>query len=232
MKRIVLFVEGEGESGAVPILVKRLLTEQNAWDAVRLDPNPFRVGEVGKLAKKNYEKWNGFLKASLKRGNVGGVLLILDGDIKSVSGRPFCAAREAILLAKKALAAGGGATFSVAVVFARQEYESWLMAGLESRAGEALSDGRQILPPGTALPAGDLEEEPRNAKRALSKCIEGGYKPTRDQASLTDMLDIEAVRTRGLRSFRRLESALGELVSAIRNDDHVATPLEASADAQ
>jgi hypothetical protein len=46
MKRIVLFVEGEGEADAVPKLVKRLLSEQNAWDAVSLDENTFRVGEV------------------------------------------------------------------------------------------------------------------------------------------------------------------------------------------
>lgn len=31
MKRIVLFVEGEGEAEALPKLVKQLLTEQNAW---------------------------------------------------------------------------------------------------------------------------------------------------------------------------------------------------------
>jgi hypothetical protein len=49
MKRIVLFVEGEGESDAVPKLVKKLLTEQNAWDVVFLDDAPFRVGEVTKL---------------------------------------------------------------------------------------------------------------------------------------------------------------------------------------
>ena len=27
-----------------PLLIKKLLTEQNAWDAVWLDPKPFRVG--------------------------------------------------------------------------------------------------------------------------------------------------------------------------------------------
>lgn len=56
MKRIVLFVEGEGESDAAPRLVKRLLTEQNAWDAVFLDEHPFRVGEINNLVKERLLK--------------------------------------------------------------------------------------------------------------------------------------------------------------------------------
>jgi hypothetical protein len=54
VKRIVLFVEGEGEADAVPKLVKRLLTEQNAWDAVWLDEAAFRVGHVNWLVKDEY----------------------------------------------------------------------------------------------------------------------------------------------------------------------------------
>ena len=71
MKRLVLFVEGEGEAEAVPRLVKRLLTEQNAWDAVSLDDNTFRVGEINKLVKDNYREWKRKLAASLKRRDVG-----------------------------------------------------------------------------------------------------------------------------------------------------------------
>lgn len=50
-KRIVLFVEGEGEANAVPQLIKRIFTEQNAWDAVALDEHPFRVGQINRLVK-------------------------------------------------------------------------------------------------------------------------------------------------------------------------------------
>ena len=45
-KRLVLFVEGDGEHKAAPVLVERLLTEHNAWDCLFLDPHPFRIGSV------------------------------------------------------------------------------------------------------------------------------------------------------------------------------------------
>ena len=44
MKRLILFVEGEGEADAVPTLVRRLVTDQDGWNGVFLDDNPFRVG--------------------------------------------------------------------------------------------------------------------------------------------------------------------------------------------
>jgi hypothetical protein len=223
MKRIVLFVEGEGEAEAVPKLVKQLLTEQNAWDAVSLDPNTFRVGEVSKLAKNNYHAWKRKLAASLKRRNVGAVLLVLDGDVEKVEGKVFCAANVAKSLASEAASVGGGVTFSVAVVFARQEYESWLIAGIQSLAGKRLPDGRVIAKEAKA-PEGNVEESPRNAKGWFSGVIEGGYKPARDQAALTDLVDLQTVRNRKLRSFRRLECALAELVSAIRSEKHLVTP--------
>lgn len=223
MKRLVLFVEGDGEIDAVPILIGKLLTAINAWDSVFVDPKPFRVGEISKLAKDNCKVWLRLLEASLKRTNVGGVLLILDGDAYKVNGAQFCASQVACQLAAEAKKVGGGATFSVAVVFACQEYESWLIAGIQSVAGCELCDGRQIAA-NAQPPEGDLEKSPRDAKGFLSKIISHGYKPTRDQAELTAMVDLSIVRSNGLRSFRRLESAVSELVSAIRSSQHVATP--------
>jgi hypothetical protein len=228
MKRIVLFVEGEGEAEAVPKLVKRLLTEQNAWGAVSLDEDTFRVGHVNKLVKGKYHEWKRKLAASSRRRNVGGVLLLLDGDVDEVEGKAFCAGDVAKLLACEALAVGGGVKFSVAVVFAMQEYESWLIAGVESFAGKRLPDGRLIAKDAKA-PQGDLEKSPRGAKEWLSAVVEGGYKATLDQAALTDIVDLGAVRRRKLRSFRRLESAVAGLVSAVRNEKHIATPCQPNA---
>ncbi len=225
MKRIVLHVEGEGESIAVPRLVKRILTEKQAWDTVTLDPNTFRVGQIHKLLKNNYAEWKRKLRASLKRKDVGGVLLLLDGDLKMIGKEPFCAAQVARSLAAQAVEVGGGTTFSVAIVFARQEYETWLIAGIESFVNQRLPDGRLIAKAPVAPPYEDLEERPRDAKGWLSNVIEGGYKPTRDQAALTDILDFELVRQRNIRSFRRLESAVEQLVLAIRNRQHLVTPI-------
>jgi len=223
MKRIILFVEGEGEADALPRLVKRLLTEMKAWDAVILDADTFRVGQVTRLVKKQYCEWRRKLAASLKRRNVGGVLLVLDGDVRRMGTEPFCAAKVARSLASEAKEAGAGVKYSVAVVFARQEFESWLIAGVESLAGKRLPDGR-LVRRDAKPPDGDLEESPRDAKGWFGTVIDGGYKPTRDQAALADLVDIDTLRRRKLRSFRRLESAISELVLAIRNDKHVVTP--------
>ena len=223
-KRLVLFVEGEGDQKAVPVLVKRLLTEARAWDKIILDPDPFKVRSHGALAKDNYESWTNKLRAAAKRSNVGGVLLVLDGDEKSRTGEVFCARRAAAELATRAHAAGGGKLFSVAVVFALQEYESWLIAGVKSLAGRPLSGNLRGVLPGTAPPDGDLEASPREAKEWLSKFMPDGYKPTTHQQPLSEIVDIATIRERHLRSFRRFENAVRELVTAMSTADPICTP--------
>jgi hypothetical protein len=207
----------------VPTLVKRLLTEKGGWGDILLDEDLFRVGSVDKLVKKDFHDWKRYLGTSLKRSNVGGVLLILDGDLDRVAGKDFCAADAARSPASAAMQVGAGTTFSVAVVFARQEYESWLIAGIASLAGKALPDGRLIQHHAKA-PEGDLEASPRDAKRWLDAIIDQGYKPTRDQAELTRLVDLQVIRARNLRSFRRLESALSTLLEAFQCDRPVVSP--------
>ena len=56
MKRLVLFVEGDGDASAVPKLLERLLTEVNAWDHLYLDPKPLVVRGLGRLLKNDCEK--------------------------------------------------------------------------------------------------------------------------------------------------------------------------------
>ena len=119
MRRLILFVEGEGEADAVPTLVRRLLTEQGDWYDILLDDSPFHVGEVNKLVKDDFREWTRKLRAGLKRRNVGGVLLILDGDVGKVGDNEFCAATVAKSLAGAAIHVGAGEKFSVAVVFCK-----------------------------------------------------------------------------------------------------------------
>ena len=190
MRRLVLFVEGDGDVDAVPTLVKQVIKSTGGSHEVWLDDPPFRVGSVDKLVKEDFRNWKRFLGASLKRPNVGGVLLILDGDIDKIGGKTFCAATVAKYLAGAAMHVGAGKTFSVAVVFARQEYETWLIAGMASLAGQFLPDGRRIDANAKA-PEGDLEASPRDAKKWLNAVIEGGYKPTRDQVALTKLVDVK-----------------------------------------
>ena len=227
MKRLVLFVEGDGERAAVPKLVKRLLTEKQAWDAVQLDPvEPLIVGHSDGLLKDEGAEWTRFLKVALRtRRDVGGCLLILDGDARPRGGKEFCAKEAARQLAHYAQAIGAGVTFSVAVVFACQEYESWILAAVESLAGEKLPDGSLGIVRDAVAPEGDLEIAPRDAKGAMSRLMASGYKPTMHQAPLTELMDLECIRRRSMRSFRRLESAVEQLISAFREQRPIVSPI-------
>ena len=224
LKSLVLLVEGEADVRAVPVLVKRLLTEQNAWGYLSLDPNPLRVAGIANLTGRKAKNWTDKLRVATKRKNVGGVLLLLDGDVKASAGRSFCARLVSADLSQRARAAGGGALFSVASVFALQEFESWLIAGVDSLTGKNLPDGRPGIKAGIVVPGGDLEDAPRDAKGWLKKNMIAGYKETADQQPLTELVDLGAIRRRQLRSFRRLENAIQQLVTAIRTVNHVVTP--------
>lgn len=227
-KRLVLFVAGRGDLVAAPVLVKRLITEYSAWDALFLDPHPFHTGDVCNLvtpkaiAKANWERW---LSAALKRGDLSAVLLLVDADLDEVSkGVPFCRGQCALDLSRRARTVGAGALFSVGSVLACKEYESWLIAGAASLAGRELPDGRPGVAPETVPPAGDLEVAPRDAKGWLSKHMSSGYKPTVHQAALTQMVDITLIRQRRMRSFQRLETSLKALVEAVRTGRHIVAP--------
>ena len=225
LKRLVLLVEGDGDVQAAPVLLKRLLADCGAFDVVRLDPHPLRVGEYGRICKDSFSEWRRFLQVAAKRSDMGGCLLILDGDSRlMVDGQPFCAMRAARFLAGEARRVGGGTLFSVAVVFACMEFESWLIAGATTLAGKSFTDGRKELPERIDPVPVDPQSAPRDAKGWFRRIMKTGYKPTRDQAELTRLVDLDAVRQRGMRSFRRLEHAVKELVEAIRCGDHRVAP--------
>jgi hypothetical protein len=226
-RRLVTFVEGYGEEDAVPSLVNHLLLGHEPWDCVLPDYEPFRVGQLGSLIKDEGKKWIDKLKVAAKtRKNLGGVLLIADGDLDLLHGQPFCAMKAAQHLSQLARQAGGGSFFSVAIVIALQEYESWLIAGVEWLAGKTYPDGRPGIQRDAVSPSGNLEEAPRDAKKWLSSHMNEGYKPTVDQGPLTRLLlkeDLTLVRQR-MRSFRRLEHAIQVLVDACRSGRHVVSP--------
>lgn len=230
LKRLVLFVEGKGDIVAAPVLIGKLLNELQASDpAVFLDSNPLRVGSVTSLFGKKEKNWTKNLQVAAKRGNLGGILLLQDGDVEAWRGQRFCARDVGRDLSRRARTAGAGSTFSVASVFACQEFESWLIAGIESLAGKKLADGRIEMPIHLKAPESDLEQHPRDAKGWLNHWIPTGYNPPTDQEPLTRAVELNAIRQRNLRSFRRLESALRQLVEAVRSGKHIATPAKTSA---
>lgn len=156
--------------------------------------------------------------------NTGGILAVYDGDMDHFppgSTCPFCAAHAGRLLANAAASfAGAGRVFSLAVVFACVEYETWLIAGVESLAGQLLKDGRSALPKGLQFPLGEPES---HGKKWVEKHWPS-YTPPLDQGPLTEILCLQTVRSKRLPSFTRLEHALDQLLAACASGTHVCTP--------
>jgi hypothetical protein len=227
-QRIVLLVEGDGDVTAAPVLVKRLLHELNALHMVVPDEHVMQIGEYPKVAKDNFSVFRKMLLVAAKRKYMAGCLVLLDGDCEFCRGRQrFCAAHAAVDLAAAAKDVGGGTLFSVTVVFACQEFESWLIAGIESLANRELSDKRVLIdkydPARVDIPA-NLEAAPRDAKGWLSKLAKTGYNAPRDQEELTKIVDLDAIRARNLRGFRRLEDAVKQLLGAVQSGQACLTP--------
>src|ERR1051326_7584241 len=141
MKRLVLLGEGHGEVPALPILVRKLLKERTSGNLLFVDSEVIRFGSSrilrrNKVSKEpDYTEWVKGVTVAARRSDLGGVLAIYDGDLDFFppgSDSPFCAAVTAKALAAAAAPVGVGRTFSLCVVFACVEYESWLVAGAES----------------------------------------------------------------------------------------------------
>jgi hypothetical protein len=229
MKRLVLLGEGHGEVDALPILVGRLLAEKSARGLLYLDRDIIREGPASlvkwdkRAQQPDYSGWIRRVELAARRRDVGGILAVYDGDaamFPAGSTSRFCARTAAVSMAAAAASGGAGKMFSLAVVFACAEYETWLIAGIESLAGRRLSDGRIAIPADVEFPGGDAESHGKGW--LIRNCP--GYRPTRDQARLTELLDFNFVRAKKLGSFERLEHALDQLLGAVAMGIHVSTP--------
>lgn len=224
-KKIVLLTEGHGEEDAAPILINRLLTDRNAHaELIFVDEEPFRIGQLPKIAKDDFRIFRNKLKQAAMRPGAKGCMLILDGDCDIDAKTPFCAKTMARRIAGIAAQEGAGRAFSTTIIFAQMEFESWLLAGSHSLAGQPLLNGGKAFRKDYVVPSGDLEKAPRDAKGAFKDALSGSYKPTTDQASVTRMVDLQQIRDRKMRSFIRLEHAVDQLVAAFRENRHIVTP--------
>jgi hypothetical protein len=164
--------------------------------------------------------WVNKVKAAAKRGNVGAMLLVLDGDFSgktfetSTGTLPFCAKTMAALLAKRAREAGAGTFFSLGVVIARAEFESWLIAGCSELNAHCQAHEN----------ANFLENDMKGAKEWIKRHTRTPYKPTRHQEEWTKTLDPDAPLLQGMRSFKRLHHAIEQLAQAVRDGQPVCTP--------
>ena len=78
----------------------------------------------------------------------------------------------------------------IGVVLAKREYEAWFLAAIESLSGkQGFGENRQRV---------DNPEEIQGAKERLGSEMpgQGSYRPTRHQASLTAIFDLQLARKR------------------------------------
>jgi len=229
MKRLVLLGEGHGEVPALPVLVRKLLKGKGASDEFYADKEVIRTNPFGlvkwdqTLKRPDYTKWIQRIELAARKPALAGVLAVYDGDAPKFpagSSTAFCASRAAKEMAEAAKQAGAGAKFSLCVVFACKEYETWLVAAAECFAGKRYADQRPILSANVKLPAGDFEAR---GKRWLEENC-ANYRPTRDQSPLTELLDLEVLRAKRVRSFQRFDHAIEQILAAAESGRHVATP--------
>ena len=227
MRRLVLFGEGEGDKSGGYWLTKAVLTELGMWDSIAFQERDcLKAGDLGGLIKHNFARWHTLLRHAQRKPNLGGILLLLDGDAeRKVLKRQFCARDFGRELAQAARAVGAGTSYSVGVVFACKEFESWFIAGIESIAGKSLANGLPGVFAGTKPPEGDLEQSIRDAKQWLSQHMPQPYKPPIHQGEFARMIALDSIRSKGLKSFLRYEHAIRQIGEACRTGQHVSTPM-------
>ncbi len=186
-------VEGQGEEAALPLLLRRLRDEAQAWGLEIARPHRKRRTQLVQR-----DSLQSAVKVAGLRGDCAGILVLFDAD-------DDCPKELAPTLEQWAQQAAGGTP--CAVVMANREYEAWFLASIEAMRGRAaiLPDAASHVDP----------EAPRDAKGELERRMQPGasYSPSVDQIALTAYLDLQSAYRR-CRSFRKLVSAFGTLAAS------------------
>jgi len=210
MPKIFPIVEGDGDTEAVPILLRRVLhehLEQYHWNVT----HPIRAHSLAVLRKRLGD----YIAYADIKEDVQAVLILLDLD-------DGCPAIEAKQLADSIRALS--ARLPVAVVLSHREYEAWFLASIETIArggGPKYSFSPEFLRDPTPPSA---VEKIRDAKGWISKQMVSGhrYKETLHQPSMTTLIDLKLAAGRS-RSMRRLLHAI-ELLVQHASEGHFVSP--------
>src|ERR1700692_1081382 len=163
---IASIVEGEGDEGALPVLVRRILFEQDSpgFADVR---RPLRVTKGKLVLPSQLERYVELAASQIAAQGAILVVIDSDGDLPCVFGPE--------LLARAKFARSDT---PIGVVLAHCEWENWYLA-----AAEALASRRELLP---NLTSPEHPESIRGAKEWLTRHMQPGraYSPIPDQAAL------------------------------------------------
>lgn len=192
--KIQPIVEGHGEVRAVPVLLRRLRDEAQAF-ALDVNP-PIRLNRSDLL---NETRLRQTVKLALKQSGCAAVRVMFDADRDC--------ARELATRALEWVRHECGPTPS-SVVVPVKEFEAWFLASLESLRG-----CRGVRDDAVSHPN---PEEPRGAKMKLEAALSKArsYSETADQAAFAAEFDLGAAY-RACRSFRKLVSDFGRIAEEL-----------------
>lgn len=189
--RIQPIVEGHGEVQAVPVLLRRLLDEAQVFDRHIFPPI--------RRKRSEFEDESPLRKAIQLAllSNCSAILVLFDGD-------DSCPREHGPRVQRWAQDQAG--EVPCVVVMAWREYEAWFLATMES-----LRNQRGVRADAVSHPD---PETPRDAKGVLEDSLEPGlsYFERADQPAFSASFDL-GLAFRRTRSFRRMVSALGALMS-------------------
>ena len=195
--KIQPIVEGHGEVAAVPVLLRRLIHEAQAWTIGA--GKPIRRTRSQMVRRGNLEN---AVKLALLQPKCEAVLVLFDGDRD-------CPATLGPRVQEWASAAAGDVPCEV--VLPHREYEAWFLAAVESLRGQR-GVGRDADPH-------PEPETPRGAKAHLEARMRAGrsYMERRDQPAFSGRFSMSVAHGR-CRSFRKLTSSFGALLHAMGQD--------------
>ena len=187
-------VEGHGEVAAVPVLLRRLIDEAQAWRVNIGRPIRRSRGQLVQQAQLEQA-----VNLALRQPGCDAILIMFDGDRD-------CPAELGPRVHRWATAAAGSVPCEV--VLPHREYEAWFLAAVESLRGY-----RGVRP--DAPPCPD-PEAPRGAKAKLEAGMDAGksYLETAHQPAFSARFSMAAAHAQ-CRSFRKLTKSFGSLLCAM-----------------
>lgn len=185
---IIAIVEGHGEVESLPILVRRVSSELHGTTKSLPQSNMMRLPRSKLLRDDGIE--NAVKAASIKLGNLGDILILLDSDDD---------APEELEAHINFRAKSVAPHMNVNGIVAVREYEAWIIHSVESLRG------KRGLPNDISPP--DNPDIIRGAKEWLSSRMEGHtYSETADCAAFTAQMDL--IMAMNSASFKKLCDAI------------------------
>jgi hypothetical protein len=189
---IQTLVEGKGEEGAVPILLRRFREISGAFSVDFGRPIRRHRSEL-----VNESPLRRSVQVALRQEwGCDGILILFDAD-------KDCP--KELVLKVQSWARTEAGRVPCEVVIAHREYEAWFLGSMES-----LRDRRNIRADAVSLAD---PESTRGAKEKLQSSMLKPYSETLDQPALTALFDLAAAH-RSCRSFRRMVHAFERLAVA------------------